>query len=278
MSSITRLSDLSTLKQRHRTIWELGDYPQVSDRLIPRLGEALVAALSIGAGESVLDVAAGAGNAALPAARAGARVTALDLSDTLLAECARRAEADRLDVHCVAGDAEQLWFGDGAFDVVMSCVGVMFAPDQSAAAAHLLRVCRPGGRVGVISWTADGFVGRLLATVRPYLPPPPVGSRPPTTWGDPDQVRDLLGSGVSDVEARVGRVRVDGFSSPAEFRSYFSSGYGPLVAAFQGLSDTPERRVALEAALDDLAGAAMIDGAMEWEYLMVTANRRAASH
>lgn len=203
------------LKQRHRAMWASGNYAAVAGEVIPTLGGTLVEACGIRPGDRVLDVAAGTGNAAIPAARWGARVVASDLTPELLDEGARLAEAAGLHIEWEPGDAEALPYPAGEFDVVMSCVGVMFAPHHAAAAAELLRVCRPGGTIGLISWTPSGFIGQLFATVRPFVPTPPPGVRPAPLWGDPDHV----------------------------------------------------------AALAALADAHLVGGAMEWEYLLVTARR-----
>ncbi len=177
------------LKARHRAMWALGDYPAVAIDVIPELGPALVAASGVRAGDRVLDVAAGTGNAAVPAALAGARVIASDLTPELFA--AGRAFADRhgVQLEWAEGDAEALPYADGAFDVVLSCVGVMFAPHHQQAADELVRVCRPGGTIGLLSWTPQGFVGELFRTMKPYAPPPPPGAQPPPLWGDEDHVR-----------------------------------------------------------------------------------------
>ncbi|WP_324276712.1 class I SAM-dependent methyltransferase [Blastococcus brunescens] len=167
------------LKARHRAIWALGDYPAVATRLIPELGRVLVAAAEVRRGDRVLDVAAGTGNAAVPAARTGADVVASDLTPELFAAGREFAAREGVDVAWEEGDAEALPYADGAFDVVMSCVGVMFAPHHQQAADELVRVCRSGGRIGLISWTPEGFVGELFRTMKPYAPaPPPAPSRP----------------------------------------------------------------------------------------------------
>ncbi len=274
MDTITPLGGLDDLKTRHRTMWGLGDYAKVADTVVPRLGRTLVEALAIAPGEEVLDIGAGTGNAALAAARRGARVTASDLSDVLLAECSSRASAEGLTVRCVPADAERLVFGDASFDVVMSCVGVMFAPHHQKAADELIRVCRPGGRIGVASWTPAGFIGQLFATLRPFVPAPPAGVQSPTLWGDTRHIQQLFGSRVWELECEKRTVHVDAFDDPSGFRELFKSSYGPTVVAYAGIADDPARTAELDRAIDDLATSATRGGAMEWEYLLVTGRRR----
>jgi SAM-dependent methyltransferase len=273
METITPLGGLDDLKTRQRAMWGLGDYAKVADTVIPRLGRTLVEALAVAPGEDVLDVGAGVGNAALPAARRGANVTASDLSDSLLAQCAARAEAAGLQVRCVPADAERLVFGDASFDVVMSCLGVMFAPHHRAAADELLRVCRPGGRIGVVSWTPEGFIGRLFATMRPFVPAPPAGVQPPPLWGDPRHIHELFGSRLWELTCEKRSVHVDAFTDPTGFRELFKHSYGPTVAVYRELADDPARTAELDRALDELAASATRHGAMDWEYLLVTGRR-----
>jgi SAM-dependent methyltransferase len=183
------------VKRRHRAMWALGDYPTVAADLVTPLGHVLVDACRVARGDRVLDIAAGTGTVAIPAARVGARVTASDLTPELLAAGERLARTERLDVTWEEADAESLPHPDGAFDVTTSCLGVMFAPFHQAAADELVRVTRPDGRIGLVSWTPEGFIGELFATMGPYAPPPPPGSQPATLWGAPDHVRGLLGTG-----------------------------------------------------------------------------------
>lgn len=264
------------LKSKHRAMWALGDYPAVAAELIPELGTRLVDACSVGPGQRVLDVAAGSGNAAIPAALAGAEVTACDLTPELLAAGRQSAERAGVSVEWREADAEDLPFADGAFDTVMSCVGVMFAPHHETAAAELLRVCRPGGTLGLIDWTPEGFVGRMFTTMRPYAPPPPPGASPPPLWGSEDHVRKLLGTGVTDMGMRRETVRVEAFPSPESFRDYFRANYGPTIAVYGRLSGDADRTAALDRELADLArhhADPSGSGAMEWEYLLVVARR-----
>lgn len=269
---------LDDVKTAHRALWSAGDYAMVADTVIPQLGQTLVDACAPLAGHRVLDLACGAGNAALPAARRGGRVTAADLCDSLLNTCARRAEQERLDVTCVPADAESLPFDDAHFDTVLSCVGVMFVPNHQQAADELLRVCRPGGTVGLLSWTPAGFIGQLLAAMSPFVPTPAPGTQPPVRWADPQHVRDLVGGRLGPLSVRTDTVRVTCFEDPIGFRRLFASSYGPIITAYARLAGDADRTRALDAALDGLAREHWLpDGTMEWEYAIVTASRREGS-
>lgn len=265
------------LKEKHRSMWALGDYPTVASQVIPTLGPILVEACRIDADDRVLDVAAGSGNVAIPAALTGATVIANDLTPELLEAGAAVAGQHGLDLRWETGDAEALPYPDDEFDVVTSCVGVMFAPHHGDAAAELVRVCRPGGRIGLVSWTPEGFIGQMLATMRPYVAAPPPGAQPPPLWGKEDHVLGLLGARVVDVRTERRTVRVDRFTTPEDFREFFKSNYGPTIAAYRGLADHPHRAAALDRDLAELArrhalGAGSL--VMDWEYLLLTARKR----
>jgi SAM-dependent methyltransferase len=262
------------LKAKHRAMWALGDYHAVATEIIPALGPVLVDAAGITAGDRVLDVAAGAGNVAIPAAATGADVVATDLTPELLDQ--GRADAARRDVRLdwQVADAEHLPFDDASFDVVTSCVGVMFAPHHQEAADELVRVCRPGGRIGLISWTPNGFIGQMFATMKPYVAPPPPGAQPPPLWGDLEHVRGLLGDRVGEVTASQQLLEVPQLADPVTFREYFKSHYGPTIVAYRGLADDPARTAELDQALLDLAKRFRTpDGGIAWEYLLVVATR-----
>lgn len=264
------------LKARHRTMWAMGDYDAVATEVIPALGPVLVEAVGIAAADRVLDIAAGSGNASLPAARTGAQVVATDLTPELLAAGRLHADAAGLSIDWQEADAEALPFPDGTFDVAMSLVGIMFAPHHQPSADELVRVTRSGGRIGLLSWTPEGFIGQMFATMKPYAPPPPPGAQPPPLWGRESHVRELLGDRVTDVRARVGQLTVDVFTTPQDFRDYFKRMYGPTIAVYKALAGEPERAAALDQELVDLATRfGFADGAttMDWEYLVVTATR-----
>ena len=264
------------LKARHRAMWALGDYPAVAIDLIPDLGPALVAATGVRAGDRVLDVAGGTGNAAVPAALAGADVIASDLTPELFPAGREFAARHGATVAFEEGDAEALPYADGSFDVVLSCVGVMFAPHHQASADELIRVCKPGGTIGLLSWTPSGFIGEMFATMKPYAPPPPPGAQPPPLWGDADHVRALFGDRVGDVSAVRQTLQVEIYPTPESFRDTFKVQYGPTIAAYRGLADDADRTAALDRELADLARRYdRGDGntVMDWEYLVFTAKR-----
>jgi len=262
------------LKAKHRAMWALGDYHAVATEIIPALGPVLVEAAGISAGEHILDVAAGSGNVAIPAAAAGAHVIATDLTPELLDQGREDAAAAGVQLDWQVADAEHLPFEDATFDVVTSCVGAMFAPHHQQTADELVRVCRPGGRIGLIAWTPSGFIGQMFAAMKPYVAPPPPGAQPPPLWGDLEHVRDLLGDRVSDLTASQQLLNVDRIADPATFREYFKSHYGPTIAAYRGLADDPARTAELDRALLDLAERFRTpDGGLAWEYLLVVATR-----
>jgi SAM-dependent methyltransferase len=265
------------LKAKHRAMWALGDYPAVASDVIPDLGAVLVDACRVKPGDSVLDVAAGPGNAAIPAALAGAKVVACDLTPELLESGRQQAAHRSAMLEWRQADAEALPFADGEFDTVLSCVGVMFAPNHQASADEMVRVCRPGGTIGLINWTPEGFVGQMFTTMKPYTPPPPPGAQPPPLCGREDHVHALLGHQATDITISRLTVTVDCFASPAAFRDYFKANYGPTIAAYQGIAENPERVAALDRDLTALAerhdrgtGSTIMD----WEYLLITARRR----
>lgn len=262
-------------RAKQRTVWALGDYASVAEQVIPDLGAVLVRACGVRPGQRVLDVATGSGNAAIPAAEAGADVVGVDLCPPLL-EAGRRSAAGRgVEIDWREGDAQALPFDDATFDVVLSSVGAMFAPDHRAVADELVRVCRPGGTVGLANWTPEGFVGQMFAAMKPYVAAPPPGAQPPPLWGDESHVRDLFADRLADLTMRRENVRVDCFGSAEEFRDLFKFNYGPTVAAYRALADDPPRVVALDEDLADLARHHHVDGAgMNWEYLLITGVRR----
>lgn len=265
------------LKSRHRSMWASGDYPAVAADLVWPLGAKLVDATGVNAGDRVLDIAAGTGSAAIRAAEQGAVVVASDLVPELF-EAGRRNAADAgVELEWVEADAERLPFDDAAFDAAISAIGIMFAPHHEAAAGELLRVVRPGGRVGVLSWTPEGFIGRMFRAMKPFAAPLPPGAQPAPLWGDESHVRELLGDAVDGVEVQRDSVAIDRFATGAGFRDYFKANYGPTIAVYRRIADDADAVRALDdalAALGDTQLKSDGDGTMRWEYLVVTATRR----
>ena len=226
----TQLSD-SELKARHAKMWASGDYPWMVTAFLLPLGPRLVDACGIGPGERVLDVAAGTGNASIPAAQRGAQVTASDLTRELLDAGAARPEAAGLAIDWERADAEDLPFADGSYDVVLSSIGVMFAPHHQQAADELVRVCRPGGRIGLLCWTPDGMLGALFAAMKPFAPAPPPGAQPPPLWGSADHLQALFGVRVEFTTRERDVLEITAFNHPHDYAAAFKAYYGPTIAA-----------------------------------------------
>jgi SAM-dependent methyltransferase len=217
------------LKAKHRSMWASGDYPAMVETFLLPLGPQLVEAAGITAGQRVLDVGAGTGNASLPAAATGANVTASDLTPELLEAGRARALAQGLELEWVEADAERLPFEDASFDVVMSSIGVMFAPHHQQAADELVRVCRPGGTIALLSWTPEGLVGGLFRTMKPFAPAPPPGVQPAPLWGSEEHLRSLLGDRAAMASASRDVLEVTAFATPRDFAEHFKASYGPTI-------------------------------------------------
>jgi len=240
--------DIATVKQRQQAAWAAGDYAAVGARLL-LTAELLCEAVDLRARERVLDVACGSGNAALAAARRFCQVTGVDYVPELLERARQRAQAEGLEAAFQEADAEALPFPDGAFDVVLSTCGAMFAPDQERTAAELLRVCRPGGRIGMVNWTPDSYVGELFRTIGRHLPPPP-GVRPPVLWGSPEHLRELFGPEV-DISAPR-RSFLWRFPSAEHQAEFFATFYGPTNKALAALG--ADRAADLKTEMVEAAG------------------------
>jgi SAM-dependent methyltransferase len=221
----------SALKARHRAMWASGDYAQMVTTFLLPIGPRLADACPLSQATRVLDVAAGTGNASLPAAARGASVTACDLTPELLEAGRRRADAEGLQLEWVEADAERLPFADESFDVVMSAIGVMFAPHHQAAADELVRVCRPGGTVGLLSWTPEGMLGALFRTMKPFAPPPPPGAQPPPLWGSEEHLQALMGGRVEFHTLQRDVLEITAFERPGDYGEHFKAHYGPTIAA-----------------------------------------------
>jgi ubiquinone/menaquinone biosynthesis C-methylase UbiE len=265
--------DLSAVRKAQQQTWSEGDFAMVAG-LVMMVSEELAEALAIVPGERVLDVACGSGNAALAAARRSwGGVVGVDFVPALLERGRERAAADRLDVEFVEGDAAELPFGDGEFDVVTSVFGAMFAPEHDRAAAELLRVCKPGGRIGMANWTPDGDVGKMFMTLAKHAPPPP-GVQSPLAWGTEDHLREVFGDGISDLrlERRVSRQT---YRSPEHWLDFFRTYFGPTKMAFERVGAEGEEALAADMVAfleqSNLAGERAL--VMEPEYLQVIATR-----
>ena len=274
MSVTPAVVDLEALKTRQQATWSAGDYAVIGTTL-QITGESLCEAVDVQAGQRVLDVAAGNGNAALAAARRGCEVTASDYVGALLQGAQARAASEGLDIECREADAEALPFPDAAFDVVLSTFGVMFTPNQEQAAAELLRVCRPGGRIGLANWTPGGFVGQMFKIVGRHAPPP-AGVRSPLEWGTQARLAELFGDDVT-VDAQP-RHFIFRYRSARDWLDNFRGYYGPMNKAFAAVDHetaaTFERELLnlAEAHNTSTAGALRIPS----EYLEVVATKVAS--
>ena len=232
--------DLNALKARQHGAWSSGDYAVVGTTL-QIVGEELCEAIDIRAGQKVLDVAAGNGNATLAAARRWCDVVSTDYVPSLLERGQLRAKADGLKVEFKEADAEALGFGDAAFDVVMSTFGVMFTPDQDRAAAELLRVCKRGGKIGLANWTPEGFIGQLFKTLGKHLPPP-AGARSPALWGTEARINEIFAATAASIKAERRHFNFR-YRSPEHFLDVFRTYYGPTLKAFAALDAANQQRL-----------------------------------
>jgi SAM-dependent methyltransferase len=273
MALDTTITD-ATIAATHRTVWALGDYALMAEEVMAPLGPVLVEATGIGPGMRVLDVAAGSGNISLPATATGADVVSSDLTPELLRRSQARAAAQGLRMHYREANALALPFGDGEFDVVMSAIGVQFAPDHQRAANELVRVCRPGGIIGIISWTPEGFFGRMLATIRPYRPSLSQAVPPSALWGREGYVSGLLGDRVGGVTTVRDLLEVNRFDSAEAVHGYFKNHYGPTIEAYANIGHNRVLAAELDAQLVELAQQHLAGGTMRWEYLLVTAHKQ----
>jgi ubiquinone/menaquinone biosynthesis C-methylase UbiE len=228
---------LAAVKARQQETWASGDFSAVATLIVP-VAERLADEADLRAGTRVLDVATGSGNAAIAAARLGCRVTGVDYVPALLERGRERAAAERLDIDFTDGDAEALPFEDASFDAVLSVYGSMFAPDHPRTAGEIVRVARPGARIGLVSWTPEGFIGGLFRTVAAHVPPP-AGVPSPMLWGTEAHLEAIFGDEVEWIthERRAFTFR---FTSPEAFVDFFATEYGPTVKAFAALGE--ERR------------------------------------
>ena len=265
------------LKAATRAAWALGDYHGFASKTVWALGSVLVEACGISAGQHVLDVAAGTGNTAIRAAEAGATVVASDLTPENFE--AGRSEAGRrgVELDWVEADAEALPFGDDEFDVVTSSFGAIFAPNHQTVADELVRVCRPGGTIGMLNFTPEGLISDFFGVLAPYGPPPP--GAPPPLWGSEEHVRELFGERVESLEL-IRREYVERADSPRGYCELFKETFGPVVGLYASLADQPDRLAALDRDFLEFAtrsqrGAPEGPAEYTYEYLLVVARKRA---
>ncbi|MEA2349999.1 MAG: hypothetical protein QOG86_940 [Thermoleophilaceae bacterium] len=258
-------------------MWASGDYPSMVETFLLPLAPVLTEACGVGPGMRVLDVAAGTGNASIPAAKAGAEVTASDLTPELLDAGRRRAEAEGASLEWVEADAENLPFEDESFDVVMSSIGVMFAPHHQQSADELVRVCRPGGRIGLISWTPEGMIGALFRAMGPFAPPPPPGAQPPPLWGSEDHLAELFGDRVDFTTLDRRDLEITVFGDPRDYGKHFRERYGPTIAAEANAHKSgreAEFDEAVNTFCDEWNRGTPDDARFEQEYLLAVGTRR----
>lgn len=264
---------LGEIKEKQQKTWASGNYAVIGNQLVI-MGERLVEAVDLRPGDGVIDVATGTGNAAISAARRYADVTGVDYVPGLVEQARVRAEAEGMKIAFGVGDAEDLPYPDASFDVVLSTVGVMFAPDQERTAGELLRVCKPQGKIGLANWTPDGFIGQLFKTVGRFVPPP-AGVKPPPSWGTEERLRVLFGEGVSSLHA-TRRSYVFRYLSAGHFIEVFRAYYGPVHKAFESLDPADQDALAadLEALIRDWNTSGDETVVLPSDYLEVVAVRR----
>jgi ubiquinone/menaquinone biosynthesis C-methylase UbiE len=274
-TSATSIPNYEAIKTKQKAAWSSGDYSVVGVTL-QIVGENLCEALDVRSGERILDVAAGNGNVSLAAARRFCDVTSTDYVPALLERGKRRAEADGFAITFREADAEALPFADASFDIVASSFGVMFTPNQEQAATELLRVCRPGGRIGLASWTPESLIGQLFKTIGRHVPPP-AGLKSPALWGTRARLDDLFGAHAETIDAAQ-RAYVWRYKSPRHWLELWRTVYGPLQKAFGALNESAQEQLAIDLlALIDRFNLAT-DGTMvaPADYLEVVVTKRAA--
>jgi 2-polyprenyl-3-methyl-5-hydroxy-6-metoxy-1,4-benzoquinol methylase len=266
------VDEVQALKNRVKATWMAGDFAKIAEIVQPHADE-FIARLQLKPGTRVLDLACGTGNLTIPAARLGADVTGLDLAPNLVDVARQRAAAEGLNIRFDTADAEDLPYPDGAFEVVLSMYGIMFAPRPEPITAQLLRVCAPGGLIVLANWTPTGFIGQMLKTVAAHLPPPP-GMTPPPLWGVEEVVRERLKAGTTEITCTPRKVLFKVPVSPAQTVDYFIQHYGPTNRAY---ASVPDKQEALRQDLEKLWSShnTATDGTtcVESEYLEVRATR-----
>ncbi len=273
-SAATARPDFSEVKRKQHATWSSGDFAIIGTTL-QIVGETLAEAVDVRAGDRVLDVAAGNGNATLAAARRFAQVTSTDYVQSLLDKGAARAQAEGLQVEFRLADAEDLPFDDGSFDVVLSTFGAMFTPDHTRPAGEMLRVLRPGGRIGLANWTPEGFIGQLFKVVGAYMPPPAAGLKSPALWGTEPHIVELFGPQAADIRTTRKHFNFR-YRTPAHWVQIFRDYYGPTHKAFAALDPTLQK--SLEADILALLARLNVGGSeslvVPGEYLEVVVTKR----
>jgi len=268
-----QIADIDALKSKMKDTWSSGDFGKIAEIVLQGAAE-FVDRLNLKPGEKLLDVACGTGNSAIPAARKGAVVTGIDLAPNLVEQARARASAEKVECRFDEGDAERMPYTDGAFDTVINMFGAMFAPRPDKAAAELIRVCRPGGRIVMANWTPDGFVGQMFKTGSKHVPLPP-GIQPPVLWGDEKTVKTRLSEGISNLKMVQTPITFRFPFPPDQVLEYFREYFGPTKMAFAALD--ADGQAALKKNLVDLwtASNRATDGTTDVEsvYLEVTAAR-----
>jgi SAM-dependent methyltransferase len=267
--------EMEALKTKLKATWVSGDFERIAQAYLPGAAE-FVERLGLRSGERVLDVACGAGSTAIPAARAGAIVTGVDIAPNLLEQARRNAESEGLNCQFEEGDAEALAFEGGSFDTIITMFGAMFAPRPEKVAAELIRVCHSGGRIVMANWTPQGFIGQMFKRTGAHVPPPPAMPSP-ILWGDEEKVRERLKDGIADFQINR-QLMIFNFSfSPAEVVEHFRKFYGPTQKAFDALESDQDKQTALRRDLENLwtENNLKSDGTtrIEGEYLEVVARR-----
>jgi SAM-dependent methyltransferase len=263
--------DLVQLKAGLKATWMAGDFGQIASFIAPE-GERFIEHLHLKPGVTALDIACGTGNTAIPAAKAGAKVTGVDIATNLLEQARTRAAAAQLDIEFKEGDAEDLPCADRSFDVVLTMFGAMFAPRPDRVAAELLRVGKPGGLIAMANWTAQGFVGKTFAVTGTMVPPPP-GILPPHLWGDESTVKQRLGHGCAEITCTRRKIKMAYPMPPKEMVTFFRTYFGPTKMAFSRLDAAGQQSLASQLEALWLEHNTATDGstAVEGEYLDVRA-------
>ncbi len=264
---------LAEIKARQQKTWATGDFARIGNSIVI-VSELLCEGADLRAGYKVLDVATGGGNTAITAARRNCEVTGMDYVPELVEYARKRAAVEHLEITFDVGDAEELPYADASFDAILSTFGVMFAPNQEKAAGEMLRVCRPGGRIGLANWTPDGYAGAMFRTIGKYIPPPPA-MKPPPLWGTEERLEELFADEIVALDVKR-RSFVFRYLSAKHYIEHFREYFGPMRKAFEALDDTGGE--ALERDLEELLESMNISGddtlVVPSDYLEVVASRK----